>query len=529
MWDMKMKPKTVIYCGLFFVFATITISCTGDKQKSKQKNISSTDIEKGKALAIKYCQSCHLMPDPAWVDAKTWENGILPIMGPRLGIFEYKGKRYSYSRFDLTLGADFYPSRPLVTNEEWQQIIDYYTATSPDTLSAEQHRPHVIKNDLTLFTPVSPTLKYYTPATSFVKIDTSAIQQPFIISDATKNIIYRLDKNLNFSDSVKTKGPVVDIELQKQQWISCNIGILNPNNGKYGNAKRILIDQAGKLKKEESETLFDQLQRPVQITSADLNNDGKKDFIVCEFGFLTGALSWMENKGMNSFVRHVLRPLPGAIKAYVADYNHDGLPDIWVLFAQGEEGIFLYTNEGNGKFSEKEILRFPPINGSSYFEMDDFNKDGFPDILYTCGDNADYSPVLKPFHGVYIYQNDGHNQFTQKYFFPLNGCYKAIARDYDNDGDLDIAAISYFPDYQRQPEEGFVYFENKGNYDFLPSSTPAAQNGRWLTMDAGDFDHDGKIDLILGNFSVAPSFIKSKVDWKNSPPFILLKNTGKKN
>ena len=47
-------------------------------------------------------------------------------------------------------------------------------------------------------------------------------------------------------------------------------------------------------------------------------------------------------------------------------------------------------------------------------------------------------------------------------------------------------------------------------------------------MDAGDYDHDGKIDLILGNFSVAPSFVKSKIDWKKSPSFLLLKNTGKK-
>ncbi len=45
-------------------------------------------------------------------------------------------------------------------------------------------------------------------------------------------------------------------------------------------------------------------------------------------------------------------------------------------------------------------------------------------------------------------------------------------------------------------------------------------------MDAGDFDSDGKIDLILGNFSRAPSFIESSVDWKNGPPFLFLKNRG---
>ena len=120
----------------------------------------------------------------------------------------------------------------------------------------------------------------------------------------------------------------------------------------------------------------------------------------------------------------------------------------------------LYTNLGGGKFKEERKLQFPPIYGSSYFELTDFIKDGFPDIIYTCGDNADYSTILKPYHGVYIFLNDGKNNFKQKYFYPINGCYKAIVRDFDNDGDLDIATISYFPDFENQPEEGFIYFEN---------------------------------------------------------------------
>ncbi len=46
-------------------------------------------------------------------------------------------------------------------------------------------------------------------------------------------------------------------------------------------------------------------------------------------------------------------------------------------------------------------------------------------------------------------------------------------------------------------------------------------------MDTGDIDGDGKTDIILGNFSVAPVIIKSSVEWKTSPSFIVLKNIGK--
>jgi hypothetical protein len=106
---------------------------------------------------------------------------------------------------------------------------------------------------------------------------------------------------------------------------------------------------------------------------------------------------------------------------------------------------------------------------------------------------------------------------------PMHGCSKAVAWDFDNDGDLDIAAISFFADYSKDPEESFLYLENKGNFDFQPFSKPGTSSGRWLTMDMGDLDGDGGKDIVLGNFSIAPSFIPSATNWKEGPSFIVLK------
>jgi hypothetical protein len=47
-------------------------------------------------------------------------------------------------------------------------------------------------------------------------------------------------------------------------------------------------------------------------------------------------------------------------------------------------------------------------------------------------------------------------------------------------------------------------------------------------MDAADVDGDGKTDLVLGNFSIAPASIKAAANWKEGPPFIILKNIMKK-
>lgn len=517
--------KLIIWVAGFYI-PLLLFSCNNSAVQTNKSHsdVSAESIEKGKKLAAQYCQSCHMLPAPSLANAKTWENGILPQMGPRLGIVNFKGKTNpSYSR-DINLPKGYYPSQPLLTNEEWQNIIDYYTATAPDTIVFPEFSQPQIKMQLPLFEVQKPHINYNTPTVSFVKIDSANKAMPVIISDALKQKIYRFNAALKPVDSVYSKGPVVDLEKQQNNWIACNIGLLNPNNEKRGSCYNIsLHNQKFVL---DSLPLFKDIVRPVQITETDLNNDGRKDYLVCEFGFLIGSLSWMENKGNGNFLRHVIRDLPGAIKVYIQDYNNDGLPDIWALFAQGEEGIFLFTNKGNGEFSQQEVLRFPPINGSSYFELDDFNNDGHPDILYTCGDNADYSTVLKPFHGVYIFMNDGNNKFVQKYFYHINGCYKAMAKDFDKDGDLDIATIAYFADYSQKPEEGFIYLENKAPNEFEPYTLPDFEVGRWLTMDVGDFDGNGFPDIILGNFSVAPSFTKSKVDWRNSPPFILLKNNG---
>lgn len=511
--------------GILFASLIFFTSCNRLKKNRSHQDTPDSSIEKGKILAASHCQSCHMLPDPALLDAKSWENNVLPGMGPRLGIFSYGFERYPSNRYDDNLPANFYPSKPVLNSLEWQNIIDYYTALSPEVLPGQQ-RLRGISEDLAVFSVQYPAYTYPSPAICLTKIDTSASQHQLFLFDLLGKYVFRYSNQLLFTDSAKSGATITDIDFRDNKMVACNINIINPNNAKFGKAHYIQKNLNGRLQVDTT-SLFDSLARPVQITSCDLNNDKKTDYLVCEFGHLTGALSWMENKGEGNYIHHALRSDPGAIKAYVQDVNLDSLPDIWALFAHGDEGIYLFTNRGNGKFDQRKVLRLPAIYGSTWFEFADFNKDGLQDIVYTCGDNADYSMVLKPYHGVYIFLNEGNYKFKQKYFFPINGCYKAMARDYDRDGDLDIATIAFFADYAVQPEEGFVYLENEGNFMFKPSTIPECKAGRWLTMDAGDLDGDGKIDIVLGNFSIRPSEIKPRFDWLKGPPFIFLKNITK--
>jgi len=64
---------------------------------------------------------------------------------------------------------------------------------------------------------------------------------------------------------------------------------------------------------------------------------------------------------------------------------------------------------------------------------------------------------------------------------------------------------------------------------FKPHALPISKYGRWYTMETGDYNNDGKTDIILGNFStgyvVQPDF---KPFWNKNLPFIVLENDFKK-
>jgi FG-GAP-like repeat len=484
-----------IFISIFLLISLI-FACKNTNQSTENIPIKASNLS-GETLAKTYCASCHLFPEPNLLDKATWQNGVLPKMYARMGLEQDSFNLFSSMDLDemqAILGAGIYPEKPMIAKEDWVKIVKYYIDNAPQA-PLVQDKKSKIKIGLSKFLATNIFAKSNEiPSATLVKFvpDQKGI---FIGFRGNNNSLKKYDLSLKRIDSIAVTSPVSAI----LPYANLNLGVLamgvmDPNDKKEGSFQ-ILNNLNG-----QKQIIKDSLQRPVDIVKADLNLDKIDDYIICNFGNELGQVIWIDGKTKKE---NILNSNPGGRKAYVKDMNNDQKPDIILLMTQAREQIVAYLNQGNGQFKEKVLLEFPPVYGSSYFELADFNKDGFQDILYTNGDNADYSIVLKKYHGVRIFSNDGKNNFKQTYFYPMHGASKAKAADFDLDGDLDIAAISFFTDPNQKPNEGFLLFDNQGtNESFKVSTTSEAKNGKWMVMDVADMDLDGDMDIILGSFKL---------------------------
>lgn len=495
--------------NLFFVLTSFSIvACITYLPGCDNSNpaVNDKNVREGQALAQQYCGSCHKLPDPSLLNKSTWAGHVLPKMAQYFGFTPFAS--------DYISVAD---TAGVMTLDQWRNVIRYYVALAPE---GNLERPELavnIESGLPGFKVEMPSTGIANPATTMVVMEPR--DRKLYFGDGQTEFVYSLVGN-ELVDSIKFGIGVSHFAIFDSLSYGLYMGVLHPSDVQLGGLKVIKVNQ-----KRVAMTI-DTLQRPVHATYWNIAGDPSREVIISEFGNNTGELAWFEENG-TGFTKHVLKSAPGAVKTEIYDFNKDSLPDILALFAQGDEGMFIFYNQGSGKFIEKRVLRFLPTHGSNYFELADFNNDGFPDILASNGDNGDYPPILKPYHGIRIFINNGQNEFSEKLFLPVNGVGKVMARDFDSDGDLDLASISYFPDYQNTPEESFIYWKNNGALEFRPFSIAEATSGRWLTMDAGDLDADGDLDIVLGNAkfplgAVPPAMMKKWNDY--SPSILILRN-----
>jgi len=234
--------------------------------------------------------------------------------------------------------------------------------------------------------------------------------------------------------------------------------------------------------------------------------------------------------------------------AMFVDYDNDGKLDLFVCsycdwtvdndiyFAQGgmksygtPDGYYgltnhLYHNNGNGTFSDvtRHAGIYNPTGKAMSQALCDFNNDGYPDIVVAC----DLTPTM-------LYRNNKDGTFTDiaakagvgaspsgknRSGMGIDYC------DFDNDGKLYVVIGNFFGEptwvYKQHANDTFV-----DRSEISGIGSPSQRVLKFAVVGA-DFDHDGFLDMLTadGEVHIESEIINNKAKFKE--PTQLFRNIG---
>jgi hypothetical protein len=255
------------------------------------------------------------------------------------------------------------------------------------------------------------------------------------------------------------------------------------------------------------------------IAVADVNGDGLDDVFL---GGATGVGGQLFVQQKDGRFTPSTEGQPFAADKNYADWgalffdaNGDGLPDLYV--ASGGYQLApnspllqdrLYVNRGGGRF-ERDSLALPVMHTSTAaVRAGDYDGDGRLDLFV----GGRLTPRKYPYPTrSYLLHNEGGGRFKDvtesvapALAKPVGMITDAAWIDFDGDKHLDLVTTGEWMPVQ--------FYRNDGRQlaDVTASTKLGPMRGWWYSLATGDFDGDGRQDLIAGNLGLNYTYTTSK-------------------
>jgi len=254
------------------------------------------------------------------------------------------------------------------------------------------------------------------------------------------------------------------------------------------------------------------------LAVGDVNGDGLDDVFIGGAAGVAGQLFIQRKDGR--FVASTEGQPWEADKAYddwgalFFDANGDGLLDLYV--ASGGYQLApnspllqdrLYINQGGGRFKRDAQALPTMLTSTATVRAGDFNGDGRQDLFV----GGRLTPRNYPYPArSYILRNDGGHftdvteEVAPELVHPGGMITDAVWIDFDGDGRLDLVTAGEWMPIQ------FYRNDGKRLRDVTQSTRLPPMRGWWYSLAVGDFDNDGRPDLIAGNLGLNYTYTTSK-------------------
>ncbi len=222
--------------------------------------------------------------------------------------------------------------------------------------------------------------------------------------------------------------------------------------------------------------------KPLTTRFNDIDKDGDMDVAIANYDSDDAYLYF--NDGMGGFGSPVVYECAnGTADIKFADLSGDG-HDEMIAVNSLASSIYIWNGNGTGTFSS-----FTSITTGSHpgeIVVADFDGDGYLDLLTPNTDTNDLS----------LFRNNGAGGFgkDERIGSDIPGfddAVDAIAGDFDNDGDLDVAVA-------KRDDDDIIVLFNDGTASFDTYTSYPAGNGP-RSVNAVDFDNDSFVDIVVTN------------------------------